>query len=198
MPLLVEIHYHPCLAYFQQVLQTDEIRIEQHEHYTKQSYRNRCYVLTAQGVKDLTVPVKKGNRKTTITQIEIDYNQKWLNAHWRTLKSGYGSAPYFAYYSDYLQQLFEQRLPHLFGLNIALLKFYLKCLQLSKPITYTNEYISLYPAGVRDLRNQIHPKKESAILDVKLYPQVFGKKFVSNLSILDLLFSQGPAAKMYL
>lgn len=198
MPLLTEIQYNPCIAYFQQVNKTDELRIEQHEHYIKQSYRNRCYVLTAQGVKDLTIPVKKGNRKTIITEIEVDYDQKWLNTHWRTIKSGYGSAPYFTYYSDYLQQLLEYRYTTLFGLNIALLKFYLKCLQLSKPITYTNEYIHLYPNGVQDLRNQIHPKKNSAILDVKPYQQVFGKQFVPNLSIIDLIFSQGPAAKNYL
>lgn len=198
MILLTEVQYHPCLAYFREVMLTDEIRIEQHEHYSKQSYRNRCYVLTAQGVKDLTVPVKQGNRKKIITQVEIDYGQKWLNTHWRTLKSAYGSAPYFAYYSDYLQQVLEQRWLYLFELNIALLKFYLKCLQLSQPITYTNEYIQQYPIEIKDLRNQIHPKKESAILDVKPYPQVFGRKFASNLSILDLLFSQGPVATHYL
>ncbi len=198
MLLLTEIQYNPCLAYFQQAKQATEIKIEQHEHYIKQSYRNRCYVLTAQGVKDLTIPVKKGNRKTRITEIEIDYDQKWLNTHWRTIKSGYGNAPYFLYYSDYLQQLLEQRQPLLFELNIALLKFYLRCLQLSKPITYTEEYITLYPNGVLDWRNQIHPKKESAILDVKPYQQVFGKQFAPNLSIIDLLFSQGPAAINYL
>lgn len=198
MPLLTEIQYHPCIAYFQQVNKADEIWIEQHEHYQKQSYRNRCYVLTAQGLKDLTVPIKKGNRKTIITEIEIDYDQKWLNTHWRTIKSGYGSAPYFTYYSDYLQQILEQRVPTLFELNTTLLKFYLKCLQLSKLITYTNKYIPVYPTGVTDLRNQIHPKKTAAILDVKPYLQVFGKQFAPNLSILDLLFSQGPAGKNYL
>lgn len=198
MPFLAEIQYNPCLAYFKQVNQTDEIWIEQHEYYIKQSYRNRCYVLTAQGIKDLIVPVKKGNRKILIIEIEIDYGQKWLNTHWRTIKSGYGSTPYFTYYSDYIQQILEQHIPTLFALNIALLKFYLKCLQLSKPITYTKEYIPLYPNGVVDLRNLIHPKKESAILDVKPYQQVFGKKFAPNLSILDLLFSQGPTAKNYL
>ncbi|PSR53470.1 hypothetical protein AHMF7605_07990 [Adhaeribacter arboris] len=198
MPLLSEIHYNPCIAYFQRVNKTDEIWLEQHEHYLKQSYRNRCSILTAQGVKDLTIPVKKGNRKTLITEVEIDYDQKWLNTHWRTIKSGYGSAPYFTYYSDLLQQILEQRVPTLFGLNEALLNFYLKSLQIRKPITYTKEYITLYPNGVLDLRNQIHPKKKSAILDIKPYQQVFGKQFAPNLSIIDLLFSQGPAAKNYL
>ena len=84
---------------------------EQHENYVKQSYRNRCHVLTAQGVVPLSIPVLRGNSKdkTRITQIEIDYTQKWHNVHWRTIQAAYGRAPYFEFYSDYLREVYERQ-----------------------------------------------------------------------------------------
>jgi len=198
MILLTEIQYNPSIAYFQQVLRAESILIEQHEHYIKQSYRNRCRILTSHGPQDLTIPVKKGNRKTKITELEIDYSQNWINVHWRSIRSAYGSAPFFAYYSDYLQQIYERKNPYLFELNLALLRFFMKCLNIKKPILLTESYIPAYAGAVADFRNKIHPKLNSAILDIKQYNQVFGKQFVPDLSIIDVLFLQGPEAVFYL
>jgi hypothetical protein len=198
MNLLTEIQYNPSITYFQQVVQSTGIIIEQHEHYIKQSYRNRCQILTAHGPKYLTVPVIKGNRKTRITELEIDYSQNWVNVHWRSIRSGYGSAPFFTYYSDYLQQIYEQKPALLFELNLALLKFYFKCLGIKKPVSLTEAYIPVYNNQIADYRNKIHPKIKSAILDIKPYNQVFGKQFVPDLSIIDVLFTQGPETLDYL
>ena len=198
MILLTEIQYNPGITYFQQVVRADEIFVEQHEHYIKQSYRNRCRILTAHGPKDLVIPVIKGNRKTKITEIEIDYSQNWVNIHWRSIRSAYGSAPFFTFYSDYLQQIYEGKPVYLFELNLQLLRFYFKCLNITKPILFTESYIPENAGTVADYRQKIHPKLNSAILDVKAYPQVFGKQFVSNLSIIDVLFLQGPETVFYL
>jgi hypothetical protein len=198
MILLTEIQYNPGITYFQQLIQADGLLIEKEEHYIKQSYRNRCRILTAHGPKDLAIPVRKGNRKTKISELEIDYRQNWINVHWRSIRSAYGSAPFFAYYSDYLADIYHQQLPLLWDLNLALLRFYFKCLNIKKPILFTESYKSGYGGDVADLRNKIHPKINPDILEIKPYNQVFGKQFVPDLSIIDVLFSQGPETITYL
>ncbi|MEJ8756169.1 WbqC family protein [Pontibacter sp. H259] len=192
--------YNPPVQYFRHALQADGLLLEQHENYVKQSYRNRCHVLTVQGVVPLSIPIRKGNsqQKTLITDIEIDYSQKWYNVHWRTIQAAYGRAPYFEFYSDYIRQVYERQPKYLFELNVDLLQLYLKLLKTNKPLLFTNSYQSEAPANVLDLRNRIHPKIIPDNLHVKPYTQVFGKQFVPDLSIIDLLFTQGPAALSYL
>ena len=174
--------------------------LERHENYTKQSYRNRCHVLTAQGVQPLSVPVLRGSSKdkTLITDIEIDYSQKWYNVHWRTIQAAYGRAPYFEFYSDYVREVYARRPKYLFQLNVDLLKLYLKLLKLNKPLIFTDAYQPESAENVLDLRNRLHPKIIPDNLHVKPYTQVFGKQFASELSIIDLLFTQGPASLSYL
>lgn len=174
--------------------------VERHENYIKQSYRNRCYVLTAQGVQPLSVPVLRGNSKdkTLITDVEIDYSQKWYNVHWRTIQAAYGRAPYFEFYSDYLKEVYERQPKYLFQLNVDLLRLYLKLLKLDRPLTFTETYQAEHADNVLDLRNRLHPKIYPDNLHVKPYTQVFGKQFASELSIIDLLFTQGPASLTYL
>jgi hypothetical protein len=174
--------------------------LEKHENYSKQSYRNRCHVLTAQGVQSLSIPVVRGNSKdkTLITDIEIDYSQKWDKVHWRTIQAAYGRAPYFEFYSDYIKDVYDRQPKYLFDLNVDLLKLYLKFLKLNKTIEFTDSYQEEVPEHVLDLRNEIHPKIITDNLHVKTYTQVFGKQFVSELSIIDLLFTQGPESLAYL
>lgn len=157
-------------------------------------------MLTAQGVQPLSVPVLRGSskEKTLITDIEIDYSQKWYNVHWRTIQAAYGRAPYFEFYSDYLKEVYERQPKYLFQLNVDLLQLYLKLLKLNRPLIYTETYQPEHAGNVLDLRNRIHPKIYPDNLHVKPYTQVFGKQFASDLSIIDLLFTQGPASLSYL
>ncbi|WP_299702751.1 WbqC family protein [uncultured Pontibacter sp.] len=200
MLLLTEIMYHPPIQYFAQALRADSLIIEKHENYVKQSYRSRCHALTAQGMVPLSVPVLRGNSKdkTNITEIEIDYTQKWYNVHWRTIQAAYGRAPYFEFYSDYIREVYERQPKYLFDLNVDLLRLYLKFLKLDRPIGFTDSYQTEQPEGVLDLRNRIHPKIIPDNLYVQPYTQVFGKQFVQDLSIIDLLFTQGPKSLSYL
>ena len=200
MILLTEAMYNPPVQFFWHALRADSLQLEAHENYVKQSYRNRCHVLTAQGMQVLSVPVLKGNSKdkTLITEIEIDYSQKWYNVHWRTIQAAYGRAPYFEFYSDYIKDVYERQPKFLFQLNVDLLQLYFKLLKLNKPLQFTEFYSEDVSEKVLDLRNKIHPKIYHDNLHVKTYTQVFGKHFVPELSIIDLLFTQGPASLSYL
>ena len=223
MILLTELHYHPPAALFAELLRADGILLEAHEHYRKQTYRNRCLIRTAQGVQPLTVPVIDGNRaeKVKASAIEIDYRQNWIHRHWRTLQTAYGNSPYFEYYADYLHDIYVGKPALLFDLNLQFLRLLLRCFRLTLPLHLTDEYLPDYSAQpsfenfglpgcqrlIADRRDWLTPKTTSkaaepdspaALSLVRPYPQVFGPGFEPGLSILDLLFSQGPAAGAFL
>ncbi|UPL49928.1 WbqC family protein [Hymenobacter sublimis] len=211
--VLFESQYNPPAAFFAELLGADALWLEAHDNYRKQTYRNRCLLLTAQGVQPLTVPVVDGNRseKVLTSAIEIDYRQNWVHRHWRTLQTAYGGTPYFEYYADYLHDIYVQKPQLLFDLNLLLIRFYLRCLRLRLPVHLTAEYSPpllpafdspLAPDFVRDRRDWLTPKDSASSgpdrKSVHPYPQSFGKDFVPGLSILDLLFMQGPAAGSFL
>lgn len=205
MPVLFESQYNPPIAFFAELVGQDALWLERHEHYHKQTYRNRCLILTAQGVQPLTVPVVAGNRREKVltSELAIDYRQPWLHRHWRTLQTAYGSSPYFEYYADYLHDIYVQKPALLFDLNLALLRFYLRCLRLRIPVEFTTVYHPpAFSSAVRDRRDWLTPKvafsSEPDRTSVRPYAQSFGVQFVPGLSILDLLFMQGPAAGSFL
>ncbi len=227
MILLTELHYHPPAALFAELLRADGLLLEAHEHYRKQTFRNRCLIRTAQGVQPLTVPVIDGNRaeKVTAAAIEIDYRQNWVHRHWRTLQTAYGNSPYFEYYADYLHDIYVSKPALLFDLNLQFLRLLLRCFRLNLPLALTIDYRPHYPTPtdaeqpfapplgqsitplLLDRRDWLTPKSAlrapepdtpAARSQVRPYPQVFGPGFEPGLSVLDLLFSQGPAAGGYL
>ena len=209
MVLLSELPYNPPIAFFAALRQAEKLLLEAHENYRKQTYRNRCLILTAQGVQPLTVPVLDGNRseKVKSSEIAIDYRQNWTHRHWRTLQTAYGNSPYFEYYADYFRDIYVQKPARLFDLNLALLRLLLRCLRLPVPLELTATYEPDYPAPVLDFRDRLSPKAAAGRggadvpaddLTPRPYPQAFGLNFEPNLSLLDLLFMQGPAAGDYL
>ena len=198
---LIELHYLPCITYFSAVSRADEIILERHENYIKQSYRNRCYINTAGGITSLTVPVIQDQGKTLITDVKIDHAQKWLNNHWRTILSAYGKAPFFEYYSDDLHDILFKRPTRLYELNFNLLTMCLKWLKLPISIKESQAYEKAPLSPVVDLRSTVHPKKDDNLNPfhkTDTYVQVFGNKFARNLSLIDLIFCVGPGAREYI
>lgn len=192
--MLSEIQYLPPVEFFVHLLEHEKLLIEGNENFQKQSYRNRCYIKSANNIQELSVPIKKTGEKVLISEAEIDYSQKWLMVHWRSLCSAYGNAPFFEYYSIYFEQIFFKKHKFLFDLDMELLLLCLKLLGLSKKIEITQEYcpVTSYITGdIKDMRGGIHPKFLPDKIVFKEYPQVFGKDFVKNLSIVDLLFCEG-------
>ncbi len=198
MTALLSLQYLPCIEYFACLLKHDKICLEVNENYIKQSYRNRCYIKTSQKTEALIVPVRKGNRHTNIREIEIDYEQRWVANHWRAIQSAYGKSPFFEHYGDLFLAVFEKRLQKLFDLNFELLTLCLKLLQIDSTLSFTVNYEKMVSSPVMDYRDSIHPKvsyENNDLMKPCIYNQVFGRKFAENLSIIDLLFCEGPNAR---
>ena len=190
--------YFPCISYMRQFLAADNPFIEVWETYHKQTYRNRCRVMTANGVESLSVPVVKVNGNHTMTKdVVISYKEHWQQIHRRCLESAYKAAPYFDHYFDYLKPLFETQFERLVDLNDAGLNIVLKIIKTNKEIIHTSDYVHEIE---NDLREAFNPKVAT---DSNLFPeyyQVFSTKFpfTPDLSILDLLFNEGPHSLSYL
>ena len=156
---LIELHYLPSLEYFCALLQFDTIILEKHEHFCKQTFRNRCYINAAQGKEMLSVPLTHKHGKVLISDIRIDQNSRWQLTQWRTITSAYANAPYFEHYADGLEKIIFSKTSFLYDLNHQLLSFCLQSLgikiQLSESVTYERN-LSIF---ISDLRSQINPKK---------------------------------------
>ena len=189
--MTIDLQYLPSLEYFCTLLQHDEIVIEAHEYFEKQSYRNRCIIQTTNKIDTLTVPVQNGNKKVLIRDLKIDYSQDWTRRHWGAIYSGYGKSPFFEYYSEYFKKILDKKPDFLFDLNFELLTICLKLLRLEKNIIFTENYAKIVK---NDFRGQIHPKRsfeDNEVYESVVYRQNFGNEFEPNLSIIDLLFCQG-------
>ena len=198
MTILIELHYLPSIPYFSSIHRANKIVVEKHEHFVKQSFRNRCHILTAHGVERLVVPLTSKHGKVLITDIRIDYSQKWLNNHWRTIESAYRNAPFFEHYADHVQKVLQKGHVFLYDLNLELLTICLKWLKSDISIEESITYEKIPAEGIIDMRNVILAKKPehyAGYYQPIAYPQVFGNKFAEGLSLIDLVFCEGPAAR---
>ena len=176
--------------------------LEACEHYQKQSYRTRCRIAAAGGVEALSVPIVHGPDRL-ITAIRVDYSVPWVLQTCRAIDSAYYSAPYFEHYRDGLFDILDRHIDRLFDLNLALIRYFLDKIGIACRILPTERFAE--PGTVaEDYREIIHPKRDNTILrDLSLerpYYQVFSHKygFVGGLSVMDLLFNEGPDSILYL
>lgn len=195
--VLLPLHYFPCIEYFTVFLQAKKVIIESHEHFQKQTLRNRCYVQTANGVEILSVPLLKPTGKVPIQDIRIDNHQLWQKKHWRSLTSAYSNSPFFEFYAPDFHKILHAGGPFLFELNQQLLTLCLNFLKITTEISYNLSYDPKPDYPVFDARSCITDKKNvNRYKFYSPYPyyQTFGNDFSENLSILDLIFNMGPGA----
>lgn len=204
MKVLLSSAYLAPIQYYAWMLAADEVLLEQHDHYIKQTYRNRCTIAAADGPLSLTIPIiKPENEKCPMKDIRISDHGNWRHLHWNALKSAYRMSPFWEYYEDDFRPFYEQKWEFLMDYNQALQEKVCELIDFTPNITRTEAFISLSEAGIQDLRDVIHPKREIAVdgkFQVIPYYQVFKERqgFLPNMSIMDLLMNMGPESILIL
>lgn len=195
---LVSTAYLPPISYFSIIASHGNVTIENCENYIKQTYRNRCNILSSHGIQVLTVPVLRATvHKVKINEVRIDYSKRWQQVHLRAMIAAYKSSPYFDYYFDDIEKLICEDHEFLGELNMSLLSAILKMLRLDAGISLSADFTP--PVGApSDFRYSLVPGTHQFINSGK-YTQVFADKgFISDLSIVDLIFNTGPEAIKYI
>lgn len=195
--ICIELQYFPPVSYFTLFNQFKTIYIEKFEHFRKQSYRNRCLIRGANKIEKLIVPVKYCPGKSNIREVQIDYTANWFNHHRKAFLSAYGKSPFFEYFAEDFYDLLNNKSRFLFDLNLEILSKCLDLLGLNPELKFTKDYNKKTSSTVFDARELIDPKKpqkKRPFFNPIPYYQVFGKDFAEDLSIVDLLFCEGPDA----
>ena len=192
--MTLTIAYFPPIEYFALLAKYSLVYIEACENYQKQSYRNRCHFYAADGVQSLSFPVRhrEGSISIPIKEVEVDYSTPWVAKTERCIDTAYRSSAFFEYYRDPLFSILDSHPATLWELDMSIIRFFIDKLGLVTQLHETTSYVG---ANV-----DIHPKRPDSILcELGLerpYYQVFADKmgFKGNLSVMDLLFNEGPSS----
>lgn len=189
-------YFGPVSWYAEFLNQEDEIILEQWENFPKQTYRNRTNIYGANGKLSLIIPIHH-NGKRLYRETEISYRENWKKLHWKSIKTAYQSSPYFEFYEDRLEKIFQNEEKNLFDYNLFVLKTVLDILKTEKAYSLNSEY-SKAP-NMKDFREKFSAKTESEY-KMDEYYQIFSDRyrFMKDLSILDLLCNKGPESLTYI
>ncbi len=199
MSVLIHPTYFPNIAHFVAMVNAKHVVFEVDDNFLKQTYRNRTYIYGANGKLALNIPVIHSQKnRQKYRDVKIFNEENWQSLHWKSLLSAYRTSPFFEYYEDELLPLFEIKADCILDFNLKCFKVVCDCLQLELNTSKTETYKKLVEDKT-DYRPLVHAKKE-ATYKFEPYTQVFNTKhgFIPNLSILDLLFNEGPNAVSYL
>ena len=190
MALFIPTYFSP-ISQYHALLNSDSIIFEVEDNYQKQTYRNRCYIYGANGKQLLNIPVTipKSSKKTKSKDILVE-NANWQKQHYKSLEAAYNHSPFFEFYKDDLRKIFSKKYTYLLDVNLDSFNFIMDALELFKEYTLSKKYEE---TKLNDFRNLADSKKKveiSSIPYIQMFDQKFG--FLKNLSILDLLFMEGP------
>ncbi|MBD0832234.1 WbqC family protein [Aestuariibaculum sediminum] len=198
--IIIHPTYFPSIAHFVAITKAESVTFEVEDNFIKQTYRNRAYIYGANGKQTLNIPVIHSQKnRQKYKNVAIFNEENWQSNHWKSLISAYRTSPFFEYYEDELKPLFEAKAEHILDFNLKSFYSICECLQLDLEVKQTTTFEKELDSRTKDFRYLVHAKKEQ-IQSFEPYTQVFGGKhgFISNLSILDLLFNEGPNALNYL
>jgi len=195
--IIIEPHYFGSLEYYSLISTFDKLIFEVNDKFNKQTFRNRTYFLLSNKVQMLSVPLVFSSGDLT-KDVKVDYSQRWVKDHWGAFYSAYGKAPFFDYFKEDFQLIWEKKCKFLVDLLLETITLSIKLLQLSIQFEISEEDSNI---EISDFRNEIKPKEsynQRKIYSPRPYNQLFGNTFVPNLSIVDLILNEGSAAKSYL
>ncbi|WP_426475000.1 WbqC family protein [Chryseobacterium balustinum] len=195
--ILLPVFYLPPISWFSEFLNAEnEVIFEQFESFPKQTFRNRTNIYGANGRLSLIIPIiHNGNREFKDT--EMSYREDWQKIHWKSIKTVYQGSPYFEYYEDKLEKLFEKKEKFLLDFNIKSIEIVQNLLKTEKAYSLNEEYIK-NPEEV-NFREKFSAKKNSEY-EMAEYFQTFSDKlgFLNDLSIVDLICNKGPESMTYI
>ena len=198
MSLFIPTYFSP-ISQYTEIVKADEIIFEVEDNFQKQSYRNRCYIYNSNGKQLLSIPLKHqltdGRKKSKDTLVEN--NVPWQDQHFKSLQIAYRTSPFFDFLEDDIAPIFHKKYKYLYDLNIDTYLFIMDALQCNANYIKTNVY---QPENSGKDFRYLSDRKQKPITDPKQYLQLFNNKygFIENLSILDLLFMEGPNTISYL
>ncbi len=197
--ILLHPSYFPSVEQMAAVAQAEKVVFEVEDNYQKQTYRNRTFIAHSNGKLLLNIPIKHNRtskrQKTKDVVVENDF--PWQEQHWKSLQSAYRTSPFFEYYEDDLEHLFTEPVGNLTEYNLKIFDLLCELIGIEVEVSKTTSYET--NPEITDLRYLIDAKRTSNF-QAEVYTQVHvaNHPFLSNLSVLDLLFNEGPNSILYL
>jgi hypothetical protein len=189
--------YFPSISHYIAMIAAESITFEVEDTFQKQTNRNRMYIYSPNGIQMLNISVKHNDANNNFKDIKIDNQYNWQKNHFKSLEAAYKNSPFYEYFIDDLQPIFEKKHEYMLDLNFEIFEKINDALGISIPFDKTTEYFHQV-TDKTDFRYLVNGKKD--ITQIEPYTQVFDNKhgFINNLSILDLLFNEGRYAVEYL
>lgn len=217
---IVQSNYIPWKGYFDLIHAVDEFILFDDAQYTRRDWRNRNLIKTREGPLWLTIPVRTTGEYLTPIRSILVRDSLWRTTHWRSLTASYARAPYFKSYSQVLERLYlGSQQERLSDINHTFLAGICEILGVKTRLSWSMDYeivtgkterivslcrqagASTYVSGPSARAYLEAPQFEAAGIELAFfdyagypeYSQLF-PPFRHDVSILDLIFNEGPAA----
>ena len=220
---ILQSNYIPWKGYFDLINMVDEFVLYDDVQFTKNDWRNRNLIKTYQGSQWLTIPVKQKKLDQLIKDTKIS-DPRWRKKHWATLSQNYSKTKYFKEYRELFEPLYLTSTDeYLSVINHRFITAVNKVLGIDTQIRWSSEF-DLHPGQTErllsickqcDAKEYFSGPGAKTYFDFSLaeqenirvhwldysgyqeYEQLF-PPFEHAVTILDLIFNEGPNAYKYM